>query len=259
MEVLPTLGDFNVFIIGPSNVGKTTFIQKHATGNFTSTYIPTTTTQTTSISFHVSGDGINGLVNLTTHDHASEESWGEADAAIFMFDLDKFHTLHTITQIYQNFQSANPLTPIFVVGNKYDLLGENLLEEGDSNGIFTSLISSKTNYNYEKPFLQLIRQLLDNDSLEFEDMPSPAIPILQVPPHLQELALQELEVAGVTDPPDIPDIEENDFSEESENTISDPSIGSHAFVIDLSDFEAEFFDTPTCNSCSNFSSSDEDI
>ena len=83
---LPSLGDFNVSVIGPSGVGKTTFIQKHATGDFSPVYTPTTTQQITPISFRmVSGDGdVDGIIHLNVSDHVYGTLWNEADAAIFL-------------------------------------------------------------------------------------------------------------------------------------------------------------------------------
>ncbi len=205
MTTLQILGDFNVLVIGPSSAGKTIFIQKHATGDFISEYTPTTTSQTTPISFHVTGDYLDGMVNLNVHDYVSGESWEEADAAIFMFDNSQLSlTLDPTIHARQLFQSYYPTIPTVLAGNKSDLTPGTIFGES------TFMISSKTNFNYEKPFLHLVRCLLDDDTLNFEEMPAADIPIVQIHPSLQALALQELETASAIP---LPDIEENDFSD----------------------------------------------
>jgi GTP-binding nuclear protein Ran len=240
MTNLPILGNFNVFVIGTSGVGKTTFIHKHVTGDFISIHTPTTTPQSTPLSFCVEGYDVEGydlagIVHLNVHDHVSGESWEEANAAIFMFDNSHPNTINVTIHARQLFSSYHPSVPTVLVGNKNDLVSFSTSFESS----FT--ISTKTNNNYEKPFLYLIQQLLNNSTLEFGEMPVSEIPVVQIPPSLHALALQELEAAGVTPLPDLPDIEENDSSDESDlpdlvsissDTLSD-SFSDHFIQGDL--------------------------
>ncbi len=222
---LPSLGDFNVFIIGSSGMGKTTFIQKHATGDFISAYTPTTETQITPISLRVVGEGVDGIVKLRVCDHFSGEWWNEVDAAIFMFDLGKPSTVLTSMSALKHFRTLHLDVPIVFVGNKHDLFNivyltpmHQLMATLD---VFFIMVSSKTNFDYEKPFLHLIRKLMENVALEFEEIPVVAPPTVVIPPHLMKAALQELEAAGVTHLPDLPDIEENQWSD---STVSMPEL-----------------------------------
>nr|QBK85785.1 MAG: Ras family GTPase [Marseillevirus LCMAC101] len=215
---LPTIiGDFKVLVIGPSGVGKTTFIKRHATGDFSSQYTPTTTAQTTPISFHMVGDdvggeaGVDDIVQLNVVDHADGESWNQADAAIFMFDLANPNSFDPAMTAFHLFRVQFPSVPTVFVGSKHDISNGNFLEQFTWSIVWDEerqVISSKTNFDYEKPFLYLIRQLLGNETLNFAEMP-----VVTIPPHLEEQLLQELAVAGVTPLPYLPDIEENDESQ----------------------------------------------
>lgn len=225
---LPILGNFNVFIIGPSGVGKTTFIQKHHTGDFISEYTSTTTPLITLIKFRVVGDDMDGIIHLNVLDHAHSAAWGVADAVIIMFDLHNLNTLDTAMQTFQLFRDHYPDTPTVVVGNKYDLFdvgnpsqADQIASASDTFGAVMIVISCKTNFNYEKPFLYLIHKLTGNYTLNFEEMPVVAPPMVIIPPHLEAQLLQELESAGVTPLPDLPDIEENDLSSTDISNLSD--------------------------------------
>ena len=216
---LPSLGTFNVSVIGPPSVGKTAFIHKHFSGEFVSEYTPTTGgVHISPTSFYMVGDDLDGVVEIIMLDHnmehASGGAWAHSHAVIFMFDWTNEDTFDTAVEMHHLFQQQFPVTPSIVVGNKFDLLAGGITEQFNAD-IDTDLhvnISSKTNYNYEKPFLYLIRQLLGDSTLEFETMPVVAPPSVVIPPHLQALLLQELEAAGMTPLPDLPDIEENDLS-----------------------------------------------
>lgn len=229
---LSILGNFNVSIIGPSGVGKTTFIQKHATGDFISEYTPTTTPLITPIKFRVVGDDMDGIIQMNVLDHAHSAAWGVADAAIFMFDLPNLNTLDAVMQTFQLFRDHCPTTPTIVVGNKYDLFDVEIPGQADqihsacaTFDAVMDVISCKTNFDYEMPFLYLIHKLMGNYSLVFEEIPVVAPPIVQIDLSSYNLALQELLAAGVTPLPDLSDIEENDL----------PDLVSSTDISDISD------------------------
>ena len=73
-------------------------------------------------------------------------------------------------------------------------------------------------------------------------MPVPEIPVVQIHPSLHALALQELEAASVTPLPDLPDIEENDLSDDTDSP-------SDYFI------QGNVWDSPT----SSLSSSDDEF
>jgi len=246
---LQTLGSYKIFVVGPPGVGKTTFIKKHATGDFSSQYTPTTTVQTTPISFRVVDDEggeleedaeVDGIVQLDVFDHVNGESWHQADAAIFMFDLSNPNSFVLAMTAFQLYRMLFPINPAVFVGNKHDIANDFLLNEFTWSIVLGTgedekkVISSKTNFNYEGPFLYLIRRLLGNDSLEFGVMPVVNPPTVVIPPHLEAQLLQELAVAGVTPLPDLPDIEE---SEESNISTPSDTIPSLEFSSDLDDYD----------------------
>ena len=80
------------------------------------------------------------------------------------------------------------------------------------NIIFISLqyydISTKSNYNIEKPFLWLARTLVDDPNLEFVEMPALEPPEVQVDATLMQHYEQELADAQQTA---LPEDDDNDI------------------------------------------------
>jgi len=209
---LPSLGRFNIFV-GPSGAGKTPFIQKHAAGEFLPEYTPTTNQKNT-ISFRVAGGDVDGIVYLNVFD---VDSRSDVDAAIFMFNLTDSDTKAVAIQALQLFRALRPSAPAVIAGNKCDLFFPGgLADLRQIIGLQDQRpVSSKTDFEYKKSFLRLIRRLLKNSALDFGEMPA-AVQSTNLPPHLLAQVTQELAAAGVAPLPDIPDIEENDFPDEPE-------------------------------------------
>jgi len=199
---LPIIGNFKILVIGPPRVGKTSFIQKHLTGEFSHHYTPTTHDQSFIDKFRVTGENTDGIIRLNLVDNVSGEFWNQADATIFMFDLSDINTFLPAVELCCLFQELFPTVPIVFVGNKYDIAPEP--DTVDKNFV----MSSKTNYGYEKPLINLIRQLMENPTLDFNVIPVAAPPTIIIPPHLEIQLLQELAAAGVSPLPDLPDIDE---------------------------------------------------
>ena len=98
---LPT---FKLVLIGDGGVGKTTFTQRHATGHFQKTYVPTKGAVVTDVQFNTT----HGSLILNIWDTAGQEKFGElrdcyyidAHCAIIMFDLTNRDSYRNVAKWY---------------------------------------------------------------------------------------------------------------------------------------------------------------
>jgi GTP-binding nuclear protein Ran len=167
---------FKVCILGNARVGKSTFIKRHITGEYDKNYIPTIGVEVHPLVFHTT----RGIIKLNLWDCAGEPRYCglgdsyyfKADAALLLFSLDIRKSYDDLNKWYQAFNRVAPNVPICVMGNKYDLAENyisNLTFHSSESEMFKNFYytSGKTNYNFEKPFLCLLRNLMKDDTLQF--------------------------------------------------------------------------------------------
>jgi GTP-binding nuclear protein Ran len=90
-----------------------------------------------------------------------------------MFDLTSSLTYNNVSKWYSDLISVDKNIPIVLCGNKSDI-NKNLISKVKSKNTFhieKNLpyyhTSAKSNYNFEKPFLCLARQVMNDPDLEF--------------------------------------------------------------------------------------------
>ena len=165
-----------IIIIGDAGVGKTTLITRHRTGEFERKYIATLGVDVSSLTFHTT----HGIVIFDIWDCAGqtkfeglgEEYYKNASGAIVMFDVtSKISFKNAIT--WKTYLDKD--IPVVVCGNKIDII-ERKVKNKDFSQEFDNTtkyyISAKSNYNFEKPFLTLIRSIFGNDNIELIADPS---------------------------------------------------------------------------------------
>lgn len=184
---------FKIVVVGDGSVGKTTFIKRHKTGEFEKMYWPTIGVEVHHLKFYTNV----GPVGLNIWDCAGTENLGglrdgyyiDADAAIVMFSLTDMKTLGSVPAWIKSLRRVNEKLPLVLTGNKTDRFQDD--EDGTNtfvsdtvkeHGLHYYSISAKSNYNFEKPFLYLIRQLLGDDSIRFVESPA------QSPPTVSDLS-----------------------------------------------------------------------
>lgn len=160
----------NFLIIGNKQCGKTTFINRHSTGNFTKYYFPTTECEITPISFNTNF----GLFNLNIFDGGYPS---KVDGVIVMFDLTNYQTFRDVDAFINWSKVMFGNIPIVLCGNKIDSKNQVVKPNKISNFIINKNvtyydISAKSNYNYEKPFLYLLRQVTQKSNLVFTEHPA---------------------------------------------------------------------------------------
>ena len=145
---------FNIVCIGNSDVGKTTFLKRFSTGEFEKNYIPTEGTSVYSIEFYTSyGKYILNICDCSGRENNPENYIG-ADGALIFFDV-------TNPQSHTNIwaESFGTTKPFVLCGNKCDRIRPKNMDRN------TILISAKSNYNFEKPFLYLLRKITGNENI----------------------------------------------------------------------------------------------
>lgn len=172
---------FKVVLIGDKNTGKTTFVKRHVYGELEQKYIATLGVEVHPLVFNTN----YGQIKFNIWDTAGDEKFGglregyykEADACIAFYTKDGDN--HNTDLQVAKFMKINPNAKIVIVWHKSDISEQNNYFENMSqtiNGV-NSLrrgyinapiyqVSAKSQYNYEKPFLSLAKQLIKYDSDE---------------------------------------------------------------------------------------------
>ncbi len=164
---------FKLVFIGDGEVGKTTFLNRHRTGNFQIRYIPTMGVEVSQLNFETNC----GNVSFSCWDISSQELknatlyFKGADAFFLMFDVTSEITYKNISTWYTLTQESDELKtkPFVLCGNKVDCKVRNVKPQQINfhrgKNMFYYDISSKSNYNFEKPFTYLMRKLLKEPKL----------------------------------------------------------------------------------------------
>ncbi len=209
---------FKLVIIGDLGVGKTTFVKRHFNGEFKKPYIPTNGAEATSIDFSTN----RGRIRFDIWDIASQMKFSnhrnyyytDVHCAIIMFDLTSRLTNSSVARWHKDLTMICENIPIVLVGNKADVKDRKLkayhINFHRKNNLQYYDVSAKSNYQYEKPFLWLLRKLTGDNNLYLIESPLLYPPhILMDAEHIQQLQ-RELEEADKLGEANLPDME-NDF------------------------------------------------
>ena len=180
---------FKIVLIGDAGVGKSAFLKRHRTGEFEKKYIATMGIDLIPLTFNTN----YGQIILKMWDCAGQEKFGGlrdgdyqgAQGAIVMFDLGSRVTCRNVIPWIHNVRSVVPYIPVIICGNKCDLREKKItgrIEAQDLPGVEYYEVSARSNYNFEKPFLQLARKLTGHSDLEFEEMPPLQPPLVSITP-----------------------------------------------------------------------------
>jgi GTP-binding nuclear protein Ran len=167
---------FNVIILGDGGVGKTAFLTRHLTGDFEQQYNPTIEEKYIPLKFKTNigdiqfnccdtnGQGVYNDLNV--------DCYKNAQAAIIMFDVTSRLTYKNVEEYYNrivNHCAKN--IPIILCGNKVDCQDRKVKPSQIKFHIKKNInyydVSSKSNYNFEKPFLDILRSLSNNSEVTF--------------------------------------------------------------------------------------------
>ncbi|KAH8262614.1 hypothetical protein KR026_003542 [Drosophila bipectinata] len=201
---------FKCVIIGDGATGKTTFVKRHATGDYEKRYVVTLGVEVHPLRFNTS----RGQIQFNVWDTAGQEMLGglrdgyyiKAQCAIIMFELTSRITYKNVTNWYRDLVRVCGRIPIVLCGNKVDIRDRKVKPQDITFHLKNNLqyyeISAKSNYNFEKPFLWLARELFGDPQLKLIEMPALLPPEVHMDADWQAQVERELEEAMTTKIPD---------------------------------------------------------
>lgn len=164
---------FKLVLVGDGGVGKTNFARKVLTNDFERKYIPTIGVEVHPICFHTS----QGKICFNTWETAGQEKLGgmrdgyyiNTDCVIVFGSVDSVSSFNNMERWKNDVLRVSPGAKIVFVGNKFDLPKNQHVvnEEEKRNHLPYYDVSVESQYQIEKPFLQLARDLTGNQNLTF--------------------------------------------------------------------------------------------
>ena len=167
---------FNVVLVGDAASGKTCFVNRHLTGQFIENYVPTCDVQVYSLPFNTNRGRVIFKCWDTRGDGKNSDLFSRADAA-FVFinkattDTNRIKNDNIWKYITEIRKVAN--IPIVICASKCDVIAAiypkcfPILSWNITRGFQWFDISSKSNYQYEKPFLSLLKTLTNDPTVGF--------------------------------------------------------------------------------------------
>lgn len=178
---------YKVVLVGDGSVGKTTFIMRHLTGDYIRTYVPTLGVEVHPLTFSTN----YGPIRFNVWDTAGQEKFrglGEgyyiqAEGCLAFFDVTSRPSFAHLGDWVDGVRGKVGEIPTILCGTKCDMEGDkvDLQKVKEHLPLPIYQISSKSNYNYDKPFLALARQLTGKDDLMFVEKPAINPPLIVLP------------------------------------------------------------------------------
>lgn len=107
-----------------------------------------------------------------------------------MFDVTSSTSYQNVQKWHSDLTRVCGNIPIVILGNKVDIEERNVVAKDITFHRKMDLVyfdvSAKSNYNFEKPFLLLLKTIVREDELEFVEMPALQPPEVQIDKLLQK-------------------------------------------------------------------------
>merc|ERR1719310_1056717 len=171
--------EFKLVLVGDGGVGKTTFVKRHLTGEFEKKYIATLGVEVHPMPFFTN----HGKILFNVWDTAGQEKLGGlrdgyyigGNCGIIMFDVCSRITYSNVPKWYKDLTRVCENIPIVLVGNKVDVKDRKVKAKQITFHRKKNLqyydISAKSNYQFEKPFVWLLRRLSNDPNLVLVEAP----------------------------------------------------------------------------------------
>jgi GTP-binding nuclear protein Ran len=199
--------ELKLILVGDGGVGKTTFVKRHLTGEFEKKYMATQGVEVHPMEFFTT----KGKVKFNVWDTAGQEKLSglrdgyyiDAHCAIIMFDVCSRITYKNVGKWYKDIvRICGESIPIVLVGNKVDEKNRKVKAKqilfARRHGLQYFDISAKSNYQFEKPFVWLLKKLTGDPNLGLVEAPILAPAEIQMDPNLQKEIEDEYEKAKNT-------------------------------------------------------------
>ena len=192
------------------SVGKTTFVKRHLTGEFEKAYNATVGCEVHPMNFFTS----QGEVKLMVWDTAGQEKLGclrdgyyiGSHGAIIMFDVCARITYQNVPKWHKDFTRVCPDAHIVLVGNKVDVKERKVKAKQivfhRKKNIQYYDVSAKSNYQYEKPFLHLLRKISGDQELTLVEAPTLQTAEVEITAEQKQQMQAELDEAANAEFPD---------------------------------------------------------
>lgn len=205
--------ELKLILVGDGGVGKTTFVKRHLTGEFEKKYIATIGVEVHPMEFFTS----KGQVKFNVWDTAGQEKLAglkdgyyiDAHCAIIMFDVCSRITYKNVPKWHRDItRICGESIPIVLVGNKVDEKNRKVkakqIHYARKHGLQYFDISAKSNYQFEKPFVWLLKKLTGDSNLSL--VKAPVLAPVEVPLSNEQIAEMEKEYNEALNAP----IDDND-------------------------------------------------
>ncbi|EGR27957.1 ras oncogene family protein, putative [Ichthyophthirius multifiliis] len=190
------VAEFKLVLVGDGGVGKTTFVKRHQTGEFEKRYVATQGVNVSNLILNTN----HGPIKFNLWDTAGQEKLGGlregyyigAHAAIIMFDVTSRITYKNVPKWHKDLTRICENIPIVLVGNKVDSKDRKVKARQITFHRRRSLqyydVSAKSNYQYEKPFLWILRKLIGDPNLVLvEGIALPPPEIIMDQAHIEQM------------------------------------------------------------------------
>ena len=207
--------EFKLVLVGDGGVGKTTFVKRHLTGEFERKYVATLGVEVHPLPFSTN----RGQLFFNVWDTAGQEKYGglrdgyyiQGECAIIMFDVTSRITYKNVPNWHRDLVRVCEGIPIVLCGNKVDVKdrkvkAKQIIFHRKKNLQYFD-ISAKSNYNFEKPFIWLMRKLSGDPNLHLVEETALAPPEVKMDANLA--AQYEAALAAAADVP-FPEDDEDD-------------------------------------------------
>jgi GTP-binding nuclear protein Ran len=176
--------------LGDGGVGKSTYVKRMLTGDFEKKYVATLSVEVHPLDFSTN----YGKVRLNIWDTAGQEKFGGlrdgyyvfSDGAILMFDVTNSQSYKHVEKWYNDVTQVKgcEYIPIVLCGNKVDVRDRQVkpkqIQFHREKGLKYFDLSAKSNYNFEKPFLYMARELTGHADLQFVEEKPVAPPTISL-------------------------------------------------------------------------------
>lgn len=155
-----------VLLVGSFGVGKTSLVRRFVLNEFSEDYISTIGVRVSSKVLASDNEEIKLMIwdvaGTSDEEKVPKAYFLGAHAAMYVFDLSREETYHTLDKELENLRKLSGLENIVVVGNKKDLLTEEELDKVKESipAPVDFITSAKENANVEGAFLLLTKQSL---------------------------------------------------------------------------------------------------
>ena len=169
---------FKLLLLGDEQVGKTSFINRYKTPNTEKKKVGSSEIEVSSIRFATSYGVVEfniwEAVGKEGYANQPEEFYTDADCVILMFDCTSRVTYKNTPNWFKEVTKRVESIPIVMIGNKFDaqkdirVKPKQITFHRKRNFTFFA-ISAKANYNWEAPFISLLRSFLDLKNLSISN------------------------------------------------------------------------------------------